>query len=76
MEGTTKIKSVQSLNQLKNRFTAPSSQDIDQSITLAAMLKRGNDRSRWKNTQAAEVTGYVAEIVPGGRKVLIAATAR
>jgi len=68
MDGTTKIKSVQPLNQLKHRFTAPSSQDIDQSITLAAMLKRGNDRSRWKNTQAAEITGYVAEIVPGGKE--------
>lgn len=68
MEGTTKIKSVQALNQLKNRHSAPSSQDIDQSITFKAMLKTGNDRNRWQNTQAAEITGYVAEIVPGGKE--------
>ncbi len=52
------------LNRLKNRFRSPSR--IDQKVTLARVLASGNDRERWKDSEAAQVTGYVLAVYEGG----------
>jgi hypothetical protein len=66
MEGTAKPGTVKAINQLKNRYTAPADSDIDRSITLAALLAPGDDTNRWKSSSAAELTGFVLDVLPGG----------
>ena len=68
MEGSSKVNSVQALNHFKDRYTAPTASEIAPAITLTAMLERGDDRNRWSNTQAAEITGYVANVLSGGKE--------
>lgn len=66
MEGTAKTANLKKLNQLKNRYTPPQDNEIDQSITLSAVLAPGDDRTRWSSSRGAEVTGYVLDVKPGG----------
>ena len=54
------------LNPKKNRRTAPAPQDMDSSVTLARMLAPGDDRTRFIETQGAEITGYVVKVEQGG----------
>lgn len=55
---------IQALDLLKNRSTAPT--QIDQSVTLKAMLASGNDVKRWSDSDGATITGYVIKVKPGG----------
>jgi len=57
---------VQALNVLKTRTNIPTSKNINSDITLAALIKRGNDRDRWNSKMAASVVGYVAKVSVGG----------
>jgi len=66
MDGSAKTATLKKLNQLKNRYAAPQPNEVDQSITLSAILAPGNDKARWSSTSAAEVTGYVLAVKPGG----------
>jgi hypothetical protein len=66
MEGTARTANLKKLNQLKNRYTPPQDNEIDQSITLSAVLATGDDRTRWSSSRGAEVTGYVLDVRPGG----------
>lgn len=66
MEGTAKTANLKTLNKLKNRYTPPQDNEIDQSITLSAVLGPGDDRTRWSSSSGAEVTGYVLDVKPGG----------
>ncbi len=65
-KGDTAVKRVQALNVLKTRTNIPTAEDIDSDITLAALIKRGNDRDRWNSKMAATVVGYVAKVGVGG----------
>ena len=55
-------------NKLKNRNTAPAS--INAQVTLDKMLKPGSDKTRFKNTFGATITGFLANAArsddPGG----------
>ena len=64
MEGDAKLPHVAALNRLKNRFTAPPV--INPAITLQAILAPGDDRTRWKVRDGAEVVGYVSDVKVGG----------
>jgi hypothetical protein len=64
--GDTSVKSVQALNVLKTRTNIPTSKNINSDITLAALIKRSNDRDRWNSKMAASVVGYVAKVGVGG----------
>ncbi len=64
--GDTSVKSVQALNVLKTRTNIPRSKNINLDITLAALIKRGNDRGRWDSKMAATIVGYVAKVGVGG----------
>ena len=57
---------IQALNRLKNREAAPTAKDFDRTVSLAAMLRPGDDRSRWNDHKAAQVVGYVADAKMGG----------
>jgi hypothetical protein len=54
------------LNPLKNRHVAPGVADVDPQVTLAAILKPGDDEGRWSTAKGAELTGYVFNVKPGG----------
>lgn len=64
MEGDARAANVRALNRLKNRYTEPPS--INPGITLEAILAPGDDRTRWKTRDGAEVVGYVADVKVGG----------
>ena len=53
-------------NTKKNRWTGPGAQDIDPKVTLAAMIKPGNDRNRFNKSRAARIVGFVADVKPKG----------
>ncbi len=67
-EGTALSERIRRLNELKNRSAAPNDADIDRSVTLAALLAPGDDRVRWNESKAADVTGYVFRVRSGGRE--------
>lgn len=66
LDGDASSAAVRELNRLKNRFTPPDPQQIDPSVTLAVLLEPGDDRGRWSNRRAAEITGYVWDVKVGG----------
>ncbi len=66
MDGTATTARLKNLNQLKNRYTAPNTNQIDHSITLSALLAPGDDKTRWSTTGGAEFTGFVLDVKPGG----------
>ena len=65
MEGDARVFGVRALDRLKNRSTQPSPEQIDSTITLAAILAPGHDISRWKVNEGAEIVGYVSEVKRG-----------
>ena len=55
-------------NRLKNRSAVPRDADLDSTVTLARLVGSGSDDSRkFDETRAAEVTGFVLHVKPGGR---------
>jgi hypothetical protein len=70
LEGRTNVPPVKALNRLKNRTTAPLQTDVNPAISLAAILAPGNDVSRWSASQGAIITGYVADVKPGGAETV------
>jgi len=66
LEGDATSASVQQLNRLKNRTAIPQPQQIDPAVTLTAILEPGDDRHRWNETHAAEITAYVIDVKVGG----------
>ncbi|HEY3939499.1 MAG TPA: hypothetical protein VGL97_18855 [Bryobacteraceae bacterium] len=57
---------IQALNILKNRQTAAVTNNIDRTVSLAAMLRPGDDRNRWDDHKAGQLVGYVADVKMGG----------
>ena len=62
LEGSAKEDGVRELNKLKNRDYLPEEKDFDREITTGLLLKPGDDRNRWDDNYAAEISGYVAEV--------------
>jgi hypothetical protein len=65
-EGDARSLAVKALDRLKNRDTAPTPDQINNAVTLAALLQPGDDRGRWKVRDGAEIVGYVWDVKPGG----------
>jgi hypothetical protein len=51
---------------LKNRAAGPKPEDFDESVSLEALLRPGEDRGRWSESRAGRIEGYVVEVVEGG----------
>jgi len=66
MEGDAAGSAVQALNRLKNRYLAPQLPEVDSQVSLAALLRPGDDRTRWNERRGAVVVGYVHDVKPGG----------
>lgn len=54
------------LNQQKNRWHAPVDADIDPAFTLDALLQPGNDDTRFNDSKAGEIEGWVVNVKVGG----------
>jgi hypothetical protein len=57
---------VQSLNEKKARLDDPSDEDVDDTVTMDALLEPGDDRLRWQDGQGVAVDAYVIEVRDGG----------
>jgi len=68
MAGTAKPAAIKTVNRLKNRYGAPTDTDMDTGVSLKKMLKLGDDTDRFDEEKAAEVTGYVYDVKPGGKE--------
>lgn len=66
MEGSARTRTTKAENRAKNRYTAPQAANIDEAVTLNAMLVPGDDRGRWSETRGAEIAGYIVTVKPGG----------
>lgn len=66
MMGDAVKEDVRELNLLKNRYTFPQESDFNREITLQKIIAPGNDAERWNTSQAAEITGYIYDVKPGG----------
>lgn len=66
VKGDATKASVQDLNVLKRRMTAPTSSDVDTKATLNAVLAKGDDTDRWSTSKAAIFEGYVVGVLKGG----------
>ena len=53
------------LNKLKNRPLPAPETDYDNRVTLEGLLQPGDDRTRWAETAAARVEGYVVSVRDG-----------
>jgi hypothetical protein len=65
-EGTGSSLKSKKINREKNRHTHPKLADIDEDISLAAMLAPGDDGNRFSSDKAARITGLVLRVIPGG----------
>ncbi len=68
LQGDAKSPDVKDLNRLKGRYHSPVASDIDQTVTLIAMVAPGDDEDRFDVKSAAKVTGYVLEVQVGGKE--------
>jgi hypothetical protein len=66
--GNTPADDVQTLNQLKNRYTAPTASDIDPAITVDALLAPGDDEGRFDKSKGAELVAVVTDVMVGGKE--------
>jgi hypothetical protein len=58
-------KAKREFQQLKNRTAVPLQSDFENGVTLATLLQPGDDRSRWANSRAAQLEGYVVSVYSG-----------
>jgi uncharacterized protein YraI len=59
VEGSATQERYQTANRLKNRAAIPIQGDIDANVALAALLQPGDDETRWSETRAVSIIGYV-----------------
>lgn len=64
--GAAMTSKVRAFSRLKNRDAAPRAEDFDAAVTLAEVLRPGDDRARWAESRAAALEGYVVGVSPGG----------
>ncbi len=65
-EGNAKDEKKRESNKLKNRNQFPEEKNFDTNITLGNILKPGNDKTRWDNTKAVRITGYIYDVKQAG----------
>jgi hypothetical protein len=68
LEGDARSADVKDLNRLKGRYHSPVTSDIDPTVTLTAMAAPGDDEDRFDVKSAATVTGFVLEVMVGGKE--------
>lgn len=64
-EGVALSAGGRAFNRLKNRTMRPRAGDFDGRVTLAELLRPGEDGGRWSGESAAAVEGYVVAVYGG-----------
>lgn len=57
---------IRDLNEKKSRNDTPSDDDVDETVTIDALIEPGDDSLRWQDGAAVEVVAYVVEVRDGG----------
>ena len=57
---------IRELNERKARNDTPSDDDVDETVTIDALVEPGDDSLRWQDGVAIEIVAYVLEIRDGG----------
>ena len=65
-EGSTTKTKYKILNTKKNRTETPAPSDVDSTISLASFFQKGSDETRFDETRAATIEGYIYDIKIGG----------
>lgn len=65
-EGIALTSKARQLHRLKNRTALPQAADFDSRITLAELLKPGDDTNRWSTDRAARIQGEVIDVEHAG----------
>ena len=65
-EGIALTSRARQLHRLKNRTALPQAADFDSRITLAELLKPGDDTNRWSTDRAARIQGEVIDVEHAG----------
>jgi len=60
---------IRELNERKARNDTPSDDDVDETVTIDALVEPGDDSLRWQDGVAIEIVAYVLEIRDGGAGV-------
>lgn len=63
--GVALSKTRRDFQQLKNRTAVPAQSDFDPRVSLETLLQPGGDQSRWINSRAATLEGFVVSISLG-----------
>jgi hypothetical protein len=66
--GDARSKAGKALNRLKNRYQAPTGDEMDDSVSLEKILKPGDDLDRFDEHSGARVAGYVVDVKEGGKE--------
>jgi len=66
LEGTAKSEAGKAIDRLKNRFVAPTTDQIDSDVSLAAILAPGDDLDRFDQNKGAKISGFVIDVKVGG----------
>ena len=66
MEGTAKSEAGKEIDRLKNRFVAPTIDQIDADLSLTAMLTPGDDIDRFDHNKGAKIAAFVVDVKVGG----------
>lgn len=66
LTGESTNQRLQNLNKSKNRYNMPGANSFNANASISSLLKPGNDKTRWKISDAVELTGYVYDVKPGG----------
>ena len=64
--GLALSESVRTVHRLKNRTSFPQPSDFDSQVSLSNVLAPGRDETRWSQTKAARIEGYVVSVGKGG----------
>jgi hypothetical protein len=57
---------IRALNEKKARNDTPADDDVDETVTMEALLEPGDDSLRWQVGAAIEVVAWVVEVRDGG----------
>src|SRR5690242_4369345 len=68
LTGDASSRAGKALDRLKNRYIAPTDDQIDQSVTMAGILAPGDDLERFDASTGATVKGFVIDVKVGGNE--------
>jgi hypothetical protein len=66
LEGDATKAKIRALNEKRARDETPSDDDVDETVTIEALIEPGDDSLRWQDGTAVDIVGYVVAVREGG----------